>query len=65
MPVDDARVQQWEQDARKLLARYYGSSEPAAHLAAVVLALLRDREDLTRYAETLSHASTAANVCGD
>jgi hypothetical protein len=48
--VDDARAAQWEQDARTALARFYGTGAPVAHMAAVVLALLRDRQDLLRYA---------------
>lgn len=47
--VDDRRAQQWDREARDALARFYGTDDPAGHLAVVVLALLRDRQDLLRH----------------
>lgn len=61
--VDDARAQKWEQDARNTLARSYGTGEPAAHLASVVLALLSDRDSLIRYAERISQTNGAERFC--
>jgi hypothetical protein len=63
--VDDDRAAQWEQDARTLLARFYGTGTPVAHMAAVVLALLRDREDLLHYAERIAGSRAAERACGE
>ena len=41
--------QAWEREARDAHARFYGTEELAGHLAAIVLALLRDRQDLLRH----------------
>jgi hypothetical protein len=51
--VDDSRIRQWEHEARDALATCYGTSKPEGHLAAVVLALLRDRESLLAFLERL------------
>lgn len=44
--VDDQRAQTWEREARAAHAHYYGTDNPVAHFAGIVLALLQDREDL-------------------
>lgn len=49
--VDEARAREWEQEARCAHSRYYGTHELAGHLAGIVLALLRDRDDLLRHLE--------------
>jgi hypothetical protein len=43
------REEQWGKDAMTALMRHYGGDSQAAHLAAIVLALLRDREERERY----------------
>ena len=47
--VDDARAQEWDREARDALARFYGTDQLAGHLAGIVLALLRDRQDLLNH----------------
>jgi hypothetical protein len=49
--VDDARARQWERDARDALATCYCTSKNEGHFAAVILALLRDRESLLAFLE--------------
>ena len=49
--VDDNRAKAWEREARNAHTRYYGTSDPAGHLAGIVLALLRDREDLLAHCQ--------------
>jgi hypothetical protein len=49
--VDETRAKQWELEARSVHARYYGTQDPLAHFAGIVLALLRERDDLLRHLE--------------
>jgi hypothetical protein len=49
--VDNARATEWEREARSALAQFYGTSDKTGNLAAIVLALLEEREALLRYVE--------------
>ena len=49
--VDEQRAEQWTRDARAALMQHYGKGDSAAHLAAIVLALLQDRQERERYIE--------------
>lgn len=54
--VDDVRARQWEREARDALAKSYGSAGSEGHLAAIVLALIRDRESLLAFLERVQAA---------
>jgi hypothetical protein len=47
--IDEQRAEQWTKDAKTALMRHYGKDDTAAHLAAIVLALLQDRQDRELY----------------
>lgn len=47
--IDQQRVDKWSKDAWITLTQHYGKNDTAAHLAAVVLVLLADREDRERF----------------
>jgi hypothetical protein len=47
--IDDERVAQWTKDAKTALMHHYGKEDAAAHLAAIVLALLQDRQERELY----------------
>ena len=49
--VDEGRALAWEREARDAHARFYGTAEPAGHFTAIILVLLRDREDLLRHCD--------------
>jgi hypothetical protein len=54
--VDEVCVHQWERDARDALESSDGKSKTEGHLAAVVLALIRDRESLLAFLERVRMA---------
>jgi hypothetical protein len=49
--IDEQRAAQWAKDAGVSLMRHYGKDDSVAHMAAIVLALLQDREEREKYLE--------------
>lgn len=49
--IDEQRAEQWATDAKTALTHHYGKEDTAAHLAAIVLALLQDRQGRERFIE--------------
>jgi hypothetical protein len=52
--IDSLRTEQWAKDARAALMQHYGKNDTAAHLGAIVVALLADREERECYCSRLS-----------
>jgi len=49
--LSEERASAWEREAKAALAQYFGTTEKAGDLAAIVLALLEEREALLRYVD--------------
>jgi len=47
--VDDAKAEKWKREAQEAMAQTFDTDNRAYRLAGIVLALIRDREDLLHY----------------
>ena len=47
--VDDAKTESWRREAQEVMVQTFDSDNRAYRLAGIVLALIRDRNDLLQY----------------
>ena len=47
--VDDDKTENWKREAEDAMVQTFDTDNRAYRLAGIVLALIRDREDLLRY----------------
>jgi hypothetical protein len=60
--IDNERAAQWANDAGVALTRFYGKNDATAHLAVIVLALLKDREERERFCSRIAPATDALEL---